>query len=133
MYTVYTNHIISRYTYNRVGEKTLIIKWTLLFWSMLGYQFKDHNYNNNNKNKLTFPYTFRCRQCNEHHTALAFNDDDIDYLVLLLEQNKKQILALTMKKTNSWKDKRLLRRELKLMEYCFQLSMKQKKKRTRIK
>lgn len=83
---------------------------------MLGYQFKDHNYNNNNKNKLTFPYTFRCRQCNEHHTAFAFNDDDIDYLVLLLEQNKKQILASTMKKTNSRKDKRLLRRELKLNE-----------------
>ncbi|MGB8035882.1 MAG: hypothetical protein WCF03_18865, partial [Nitrososphaeraceae archaeon] len=50
------------------------------------------------------------------HTAFAFNDDDVDYLVLLLEQNKKQILAFTMKKTNSRKDKRLLRRELKLTE-----------------
>ena len=82
----------------------------------MGYKFKDHNYNDNNNDKLTFPYTFRCRQCNEHHTAFTFNDDDIDYLVLLLEQNKKQILASTMKKTNSRKDKRLLRRELKLTE-----------------
>jgi hypothetical protein len=81
---------------------------------MLGYQFKDNNYNNNDK--LTFPYIFRCRECNEHHTAFAFNDDDIDYIVLLLEQNKKQILASTMKKTNSRKDKTLLRRELKLTE-----------------
>jgi hypothetical protein len=83
---------------------------------MRGYQFKDNNYNSNN-NKVTFPYTFKCRQCNEHHTAFAFNDDDIDYIVLLLEQNKKQILASTIKKkTNSRKDKRLLRRELKLTE-----------------
>jgi hypothetical protein len=80
---------------------------------MLGYKFKDHNYNNK---KLKFPYTFRCSQCNEHHTAFAFTDDDVDYLVLLLEQNKKQILASTMKKTNSRKDKRLLRIELKLTE-----------------
>ena len=83
---------------------------------MRGYQFKDNNYNSNN-NKVTFPYTFRCRQCNEHHTAFAFKDDDIDYIVLLLEQNKKQILASGIKKkTNSRKDKRLLRRELKLTE-----------------
>jgi hypothetical protein len=83
---------------------------------MRGYQFKDNNYNSNN-NKVTFPYTFKCRQCNEHHTAFAFNDDDIDYIVLLLEQNKKQILTSTIKKkTNSRKDKRLLRRELTLIE-----------------
>jgi hypothetical protein len=80
----------------------------------VGYQFKDNNYNNNNK--LTFPCTFRCDQCSEHHTAFAFDDDDIDYIVLLLEQNKKQILASIMKKTNSRKDKRLLRIELKKIE-----------------